>query len=209
MTKKSNLSYRELGENFYNSRSEVDYNLLYLRVKPGLKSYIFNIIKESEATDDVLANTLVKLWTKIDQYNPEYQITTWLYKIAFNECLSYIRKRNRKSSLDSMKDYGVEISEGTNTSSILDSLVQDSSEQMTESELYDEDNELQNEYEIAIQSINNLKPMYRSIMQDRLINNMKYEDISSKHKVSLQTVKNRIRRGKVLVQRIILEKTSI
>mgnify|MGYP000011474719 FL=1 len=201
MSKTSDLSYRELAENFYASRSEKDYNVLYKKVKPGLKSYIFNIIKDSEATGDVLANTLTKLWTKIDQYKPEYQVTTWLYKIAFNECLSHIRKRNRKYSLDAMRDYGIEVTEGNHTTNMADNLLLDSEERMTEADFYEEDEYLQNRYESAIECINSLKPMYREIMQDRLFHNMKYEDIAEKYNVSLQTVKNRVRRGKVLIQR--------
>ena len=77
------LTYRELAENFYTSRAESDYNRLYLRVKPGLKNYIKKMVKDDDVAQDLLSNVLVKLWTKIDQYNPEYQITTWLYKIAF------------------------------------------------------------------------------------------------------------------------------
>ena len=80
------LSYRELSENFIKSKSEKDYNALYQRVKPGLRNYISNVVKDVNATEDVLTNTLTKMWTKIDQYNPSYQITTWLYRIAFNEC---------------------------------------------------------------------------------------------------------------------------
>lgn len=205
MAKTSDLSYRELGENFYNSRSEKDYNPLYKKVKPGLKSYIFNIIKDSEATNDILSNTLTKLWTKIDQYNPEYQVTTWLYKIAFNECLSHIRKRNRKYSLDAMRDYGIEVTEANHTTNIADNLLQESEDCMTEADFYEEDNFLQAQYETAIYCINNLKPMYRGIMQDRLFQNMKYEDIANKYNISLQTVKNRVRRGKVLIQRAMAE----
>jgi DNA-directed RNA polymerase specialized sigma24 family protein len=41
--------------------------------------------------------------------------------------------------------------------------------------------------------------MYRDILEDRLLNSMKYEDIAEKHNVNLQTVKNRIRRGKMLI----------
>lgn len=206
MIKVSNLSYRELAENFFASRSEKDYNQLYAKVKPGLKSYIFNMIKDTEATNDVLANTLTKLWTKIDQYNPEYQITTWLYKIAFNECLGHIRKRNRKYSLDAMRDYGIEVTEGNHTTNMADTFLQDAEEYMTEEDFYDEDNFLQERYETAIDCINSLKPMYRSIMQDRLFEGMKYEDIAEKYDVSLQTVKNRVRRGKVLIQRAMAEK---
>ena len=110
MSKKTKeLSYRQLSENFINSKSEKDYNVLYQRVKPGLRNYIANVVKDNEATDDILTNTLTKMWTKIDQYDPKYQITTWLYRIAFNECLGWIRQRNTKYSLDAMKEYGIEV----------------------------------------------------------------------------------------------------
>jgi RNA polymerase sigma-70 factor (ECF subfamily) len=107
------LTYRELAENFYTTRSEKDYNNLYRRVKPGLRSYIRKIVKDGDATEDILSNVLVKLWTKIEQYKPEYQITTWLYKIAFNESLGWIKERNQKSSLDQLREYGLQVSEGS------------------------------------------------------------------------------------------------
>lgn len=206
MTKQSELSYRELAENFYASRSEQHYNALYAKVKPGLRSYIYNMLKDAEATDDVLANTLAKLWIKIDQYNPEYQITTWLYKIAFNECLSHIRKRNRKYSLDAMRDYGIEVVEGNHSINTAETLLQDSEDFMTEDDFYEEDQLLQEQYNSAVDCINNLKPMYRNIMQDRLFAEMKYEDIAEKYNVSLQTVKNRVRRGKALIQKAMMQK---
>ena len=87
-------SYRELAENFLATRSEKDFNLLYKRVQPGLRNYIMNVVKDAEAAEDILANTLIKMWTKIDQYDPKYQITTWLYRIAFNESLGWIRERD-------------------------------------------------------------------------------------------------------------------
>jgi RNA polymerase sigma-70 factor, ECF subfamily len=191
------ISYRELSENFVKSRSERDYNALYMRVKPGLRNYIANVVKESEATDDILTNTLTKLWTKIDQYDPSYQITTWLYRIAFNECLGWIRQRNSKYSIDTMKDYGIEISDQYANTSARELLIE--AELKTEADWYEEDNDLQNRYELALTSINNLKPMYKEIIEDRLINQMKYEDIAAKYNLPLQTIKNRIRRGKSII----------
>jgi RNA polymerase sigma-70 factor, ECF subfamily len=191
------ISYRELSENFVKSRSERDYNALYVRVKPGLRNYIANVVKESEATDDILTNTLTKLWTKIDQYDPSYQITTWLYRIAFNECLGWIRQRNSKYSIDTMKDYGIEISDQYANTSARELLIE--AELKTEADWYEEDNDLQNRYELALTSINNLKPMYKEIIEDRLINQMKYEDIAAKYNLPLQTIKNRIRRGKSII----------
>ena len=191
------ISYRELSENFVKSRSERDYNALYLRVKPGLRNYIANVVKDSEATDDILTNTLTKMWTKIDQYDPSYQITTWLYRIAFNECLGWIRQRNAKYSIETMKDYGIEISDQYANTSARELLIE--AELKTESDWLEEDNDLQNRYELALTSIDNLKPMYKDIIEDRLINQMKYEDIAAKYNLPLQTVKNRIRRGKSII----------
>ena len=198
MSKSKELSYRQLSENFINSKSEKDYNALYVRVKPGLKNYIHNVVKDNEATDDILTNTLTKMWTKIDQYDPKYQITTWLYRIAFNECLGWIRQRNRKYSIDAMKEYGIEISEHYSHTSAHDLLIE--IESKTEADFIEEDEALMNSYELALKAIQDLKPMYRDIIEDRLLNNMKYEDIASKYGVPLQTVKNRIRRGKILIQ---------
>ena len=191
------LSYRELSENFIKTKSEKDYNALYKRVKPGLKNYIANVVKDTEATDDILTNTLTKMWTKIDQYDASYQITTWLYRIAFNECLGWIRQRNSKYSIDAMKEYGIEISDQFAHTSAKDLLVE--REFKSEADWYEEDDNLQARYELALSNINNLKPMYREIVEDRLLNNMKYEDIATKHNLPLQTIKNRIRRGKSII----------
>lgn len=192
------ISYRQLSENFIKTKSERDYNALYTRVKPGLRNYIYNVVKDNEATDDILTNTLTKMWTKIDQYDPSYQITTWLYRIAFNECLGWIRQRNRKYSIDAMKEYGIEVSEHYSHTSAHDLLIE--IEQKTEADFIEEDQALMDSYELALKAIQDLKPMYRDIIEDRLLNNMKYEDIADKYGVPLQTVKNRIRRGKILIQ---------
>ena len=70
---------------------------------------------------------------------------------------------------------------------------------MTEQDYLDEDNALVEQYTQALNAMQGLKDMYRDIVVDRLINNMKYDQIAEKYDVSLQTVKNRIRRGKALI----------
>jgi len=193
----SKTSYRELAENFINSRSEKDYKVLYDKIKPGLENYVFNVVKDNEAKDDIVTNTLTKLWTKADQYDPQYQITTWLYRIAFNECLGWIRQRNKKRSIDALQDSGIEVSRYYARTSARDLLVE--MEYKSEQEWLDEDADLMNRYEQALKGIETLKPMYKGILEDRLLNNMKYEDIAKKYELPLQTIKNRIRRGKAII----------
>lgn len=190
-------TYRELAENFIATKSERDYKALYEKIKPGLRSYIYNVVKDNEATDDILTNTLTKLWTKADQYDPKYQITTWLYRIAFNECLGWIRQRNKKRSIDALNDYGISTEKYLSRTSAQDLLIE--MEYKSEQDWVDEDNAIVDQYESVLKSINALKPMYKGILEDRLLNNMKYEDIADKYNLPLQTIKNRIRRGKAII----------
>lgn len=192
------LTYRELTENYLETRSEKDFTVLYRKVKPGLRSYIYKILKDQEATDDVLVNTLAKMWTKIDQYDPQYQITTWLYRIAFNECLGFINERNKKTSLNKLSEFGIEVEDGGTINDDLSILLEDA-EYKTEQDFLDEDQALEAQYLQCLQQIQNLKPLYREILIDRLINGMKYEDISAKYDLPLQTIKNRILRGKRII----------
>jgi len=193
-------TYRELTENYIETKSHADYTKLYNRVKPGLTRYIANIIKDGEMAEDIAVNTLIKMWTKIDQYNPEYQITTWLYRIAMKDALGYIRERNKSTSMDRLRDdFGVDInSQGTIESNSVQDLMAEA-EMKTEMDFYDEEEALNARYESALEAIRDLKPLYRDILVDRLINNMKYKDIAVKYGINLQTVKNRIRRGRTLI----------
>lgn len=189
-------NYREMTSNFLETRSEQSFTALFYRIKPGLTTYINKIVKDSEIAEDIAVNTLTKLWTKIDQYDPQYQITTWLYRIAFNEALGYINKRNRSSSLDQLSEFGVEVNTAgtTNLNDLFDEL-----EMMTEQDYIDEDNQIMEQYTAALNAMQNLKGMYKEIVVDRLVNNMKYDAIAEKYGISLQTVKNRIRRGKAII----------
>lgn len=191
-------TYRELTENFIQTRSEQSFTTLYNRIKPGLTSYVNKIVSDSDIAEDIAINTLTKMWTKIDQYDPKYQITTWLYRIAFNESLGYISKQKRKSSLDQLSEFGVEVNNSNSTYVSLNDAYQEY-EEMTEQDYIEEEDELMETYGKALKAIADLKDMYRDILTDRLINEMKYDDIAEKHGISLQTVKNRIRRGKMLI----------
>ena len=78
----------------------------------------------------------------------------------------------------------------------------------TDQEPFDEDfltkEEKEKEHEKVTEAIHeaidNLDPLYQEIVRDRLVNDMKYNAISSKHNLPLHTIKNRISRGKRILQ---------
>lgn len=61
-----------------------------------LYSHIRRMVLSHDDTDDVLQNTWIKVWQNLDNFRAESGLYTWLYKIATNESLVFIRKRKRK-----------------------------------------------------------------------------------------------------------------
>ena len=191
-------SYKQLTNNFLETKSDQDFAALYNKIKPGLTSYVYKIVKDSDMAEDIAINTLTKMWTKIEQYNPKYGITTWLYRIAFNDALGYINTRNKTTSLNKLSEYGVEVNGNGAMSTTLRDLMNES-EEMSFQDYLDEDDALEEKYRKTLEAINDLKEMYRDILVDRMINHMKYDQLATKYNLPLQTIKNRIRRGKAII----------
>jgi RNA polymerase sigma factor (sigma-70 family) len=67
--------------------------------------HIRRIVVEHEDANDVLQNVFIRVWNGLDNFREDSQLYTWLYRIATNECLSYLEQQKRKSSasLDEME----------------------------------------------------------------------------------------------------------
>ena len=144
-------TYASLAADFVSTRSEASYTKLYNKMRPALFGYVRKIVKDRDVTEDIVAITMSKVYTKIEQYNPEWQITTWAYKIAFNECLIYIKKRNKKVSLTKLQEKGVEATEGNQTSAGAGSYLLDEAQApKSENDHWDEYNNIQSRYDTAL-----------------------------------------------------------
>ena len=52
-----------------------------------------------EDANDLLQNTFVKAWLNIDYFRAEAKLSTWLYRIALNECLTFLNKQRAASTV--------------------------------------------------------------------------------------------------------------
>ena len=201
MSKTKKRTYKELALEFKKTRSESTYNELYRKMRPGLWNYVNNILKDPLISDDVVSHTLTTVYLKIDQYNEDYQITTWAYRIAYNECIGYIRFRNKKVSMNVFTDAGVEppmessftMKEGMN-------LLKTENDWLEEESIFDQ------QVRMTHEAINALPPMYKRYMVEIFLNHKSYQDIldimiESEKGINLQTVKNRIFRGRKIVKK--------
>ena len=65
-----------------------------------LYAHIRRIVQNHEDTNDVLQNTFIKAWQSIDTFRGDCKLSTWLFRIAYNESLTLLSKRREQQGLD-------------------------------------------------------------------------------------------------------------
>ncbi|WP_109682921.1 RNA polymerase sigma factor [Xanthomarina spongicola] len=92
MTEESNL----LEQLKSNSNKETAFRELVSLYKERLYWHIRNIVKSHDDTDDVLQNTFIKVYKNIHNFNGDSKLYSWMYRIATNESLTFIKKRAKQ-----------------------------------------------------------------------------------------------------------------
>ncbi len=74
------------------------YKLLLSRYGRKVYWQVRRIVVNHDDADDVVQNTFIKVWEKLDEFREASQLYTWLYRIATNEALAFLQKK--KASLN-------------------------------------------------------------------------------------------------------------
>lgn len=83
-----------LGGNIHN------YSLLVEKYQLRLGNHIFFMVHDIDVTDDICQETFIKAYTALDRYNATFQFSTWLYRIATNTALDFLRRKRAVSLED-------------------------------------------------------------------------------------------------------------
>lgn len=116
---------------------------------------IRHIVLSHEDADDVLQETLVKAWVNLDNFEGKSKFSTWLYRIAINEALDFLRRAKNTVTLDSPEAIDI-------------------ASQLMADEYFDGD-EAQTRLQQAIAS---LPEMQRGVFTMRYYDDMKYSEMS-------------------------------
>ncbi len=86
---------------FYRDENSRNMSLHYLIQKYQQKLYwhIRKIVISHDDTDDVLQNTFIKTWKGLANFKEESQLFTWLYRIATNESLTFLKQKQRANTV--------------------------------------------------------------------------------------------------------------
>ena len=61
---------------------------------------IRRMVLSHEDANDLLQNTFIKAWSNIDYFREEAKLSTWLYRIALNECLNFLNKQRANATVN-------------------------------------------------------------------------------------------------------------
>lgn len=68
---------------------------------PQIYSLIRKMVLDHDDADDIIQEVYIKAWIGLDTFRGDSKISTWLYRIAYNECLQFLQRKKKIVSLDS------------------------------------------------------------------------------------------------------------
>ena len=155
------------------------YNELVKRYKDRLLNFVLRYFNNVEQAEDVVQDTLIKLYTHASYYKNVAKFSTWIFTIAKNNALTELRKNKRKKT-DSLWTEDGQIIDINSKEESLDSKVQN---------------------EIAIDQLNKfldeIPENFRMAVVLRDFQELSYEEISKILEIPIGTIKSRINRGRI------------
>jgi RNA polymerase sigma-70 factor (ECF subfamily) len=160
------------------------------RYRDSIYYMLLKMVNNPYDADDLTIEAFGKAFRNIETYTPRYAFSTWLFKIATNNCVDFIRKKQLSPTP-------------------LDHL-QDSMDNVTvniQSDLPDPEESLINRQKIAALKdiVSQLKPSYKALIELRYYKEYSYEEISSELHLPIGTVKAQLYRAKTLLYNILIK----
>jgi RNA polymerase sigma factor (sigma-70 family) len=160
------------------------------RYRDSIYFMLLKMVNNSSDAEDLTIEAFGKAFRNLDSYAPKFAFSTWLFKIATNNCVDFIRKKQLSPTpFDHLQD---------NLETVTVNI---------QSDLPDPEESLINHQKIAALKdvVNQLKPRYKSLIELRYYKEYSYEEISSELKLPIGTVKAQLFRAKTLLYNILIK----
>jgi len=190
----------ELGDNINNltTKAVYDYKLVQLAISKGdqkayaelLQRYresvyfmMLKMVNNKDDADDLTIEAFGRAFKKLEQYTPNYAFSTWLFKIASNNAIDFLRKKKLTSaiSLDTKND-----------NSDYDSSNLIKSTHLNPEEFYIKKQKV----EMVRTVIDKLKPKYKELVELFYFQELSHEEISERLNLPIGTIKAQLFRAR-------------
>jgi RNA polymerase sigma factor (sigma-70 family) len=161
------------------------FGILQKRYFNQIKAVIRRMIQNEDDVEDLAQETFIKAYNALERFQPGYPFAAWLYRIASNTCIDFLRKRRFNT---------VSISQSvSNDEDELYIQIEDRSNKADDQMLIEERST------IIRNAIESLPEKYRLIINLRHESDLDYKDIAEKLDIPLGTVKAQLFRARKLL----------
>ena len=166
------------------------YAALMKHYRDALYFMLLKMTNNPSDADDLAIEAFSKAFNKLDQYTPDFAFSTWLFRIATNNCIDFLRKSRKSGQLpETGSDSQGENDQPDNTPS----LSPDPEECMIKSQ----------QVKMMRAVIEKLKPHYRTLVELRYYKEYSYEEIARELNLPIGTVKAQLFRARELLYNIL------
>jgi len=158
------------------------------RYRDSIYFMLLKMVNNASDAEDLTIEAFGKAFRNLETYTPNFAFSTWLFKIATNNCIDFIRKKRASPSIldqgqDEMDNYTVNIQ----------SDMPDPEESLIKRQKIDQLREV----------VSQLKPRYKNLIELRYYKEYSYEEISKELKLPIGTIKAQLFRAKTLLYNIL------
>ncbi len=161
--------------------------------KDAIYFMMLKMTNNPDDAEDMTIEAFGKAFKKLNQYTPDYAFSTWLFKIASNNCIDFIRKK-KIDLLSINRVYDDE--EGIEMSHNIPGHGQDPEEKFIEKQ----------KIKLMREVVEKLKPHYKQLITMRYFDEYSYEEIAEKMDLPMGTVKAQLFRAREFLYNIIKDK---
>lgn len=162
---------------------------LMQRYKDSIYFMVLKMVNNREDAMDLTVETFAKAFEKLEKYQPEFAFSTWLFRVATNNCIDFIRKKK----LNTMSIHGMTNDDGEEKQLDIKSDVLNPEETSIKKQQTQELRML----------IESLPARYRNLITLRYFDELSYEEIAVQLDLPLGTVKAQLFRARFLLGNII------
>ena len=195
LTENDNLSVKGLYDYKLVKRALEDgdqkaYAELMGRYRDSVYYMLLKMINNKDDAEDLTVEAFGKAFKRLAQYTPDYAFSTWLFRIATNNCIDFIRRKRK------------------NTFSLDRPITDDEGGEMMidiRSDTLDPEEHIMKKQKIMMlrELVDKLKPRYRTLIEMRYFQELSYEEIAVELDLPLGTVKAQLFRAREFLYNVL------
>lgn len=162
---------------------------LMTKYKDAIFFMLLKMVNNSDDAEDLTLEAFAKAFNNLHQYSPTYAFSTWLFKIASNNCIDFLRRK--KGIFVSIEKTG-------------DSVENGEAVRLKSKDLDPEEKLIRQQKAILLHHfVRRLKPRYRTLVELRYFREYSYAEIAEELNIPLGTVKAQLFRAREMLFKLV------